>query len=359
MNDDKTILDDLENQKEEDQNDVQDNVSNDENNSSTDSNNTTTESVDEVNNQTHLETNDSNLNTSNESLSETLDQSIHQNQIIEENVKSRFNVSLQDQNNEKVFNGAFDLFYSLIKERKMDILNFDLTILTQQYVEFIRNNLVNMKIEDMTEYLLMATYLLELKSKKALPIIERQVDAESEIERDKFIQRLLVYKQYQDIIPKLVEKMETRSYMYAKESSNFDEYLNNEEHEVFLPESIDLNKLLTAMQNVYLKLEGKKKAPNIKIIDVSEISIDDVELEIRAYLDKININDKISLSQYLSEIPPEKFSKQYFVVTFVAFLVLVRNRYINLEQSENASEIYIIKVNRDVEMGEEVETSER
>lgn len=270
----------------------------------------------------------------------------------ENSVSSRFNVSLENQDNQQVFSGAFDLFYSLIKERKMDILNFDLTVLTKQYVEFIRNNMSKLKIEDMTEYLLMATYLLELKSKKSLPIIEKHIDAENEIERDKFIQRLLVYKQYQDIIPKLVEKMEKRSYMYAKESSNFDEYLNESDNEFFLPESIDLERILKAMQKVYLKLEGKKRIPNIKIIDVSEISIDDVELEIREYLEKLEINKKIPLTEYLSQISPEKFSKQYFVVTFVAFLVLVRNRYINLEQSHSESEIYIIKIDREVEIGE-------
>ena len=270
----------------------------------------------------------------------------------ETSVNSRFNISVENQDNQQMFNGAFDLFYSLIKERKMDILNFDLTILTKQYVDFIRNNMAKLKIEDMTEYLLMATYLVELKSKKSLPTIERHSDAESEIERDKFIQRLLVYKQYQDIIPKLVEKMEKRSYMYAKESSNFDEYLNDNENDIFLPQSIDLEKILKAMQKVYLKLEGKKRVSNIKIIDVSEISIDDVELEIKEYLEKIQINKKIPLSEYLTQIPPEKFSKQYFVVTFVAFLVLVRNRYINLEQSHSEGEIYIIKIDREVEISE-------
>ncbi|MBD5446070.1 MAG: segregation/condensation protein A [Mycoplasma sp.] len=270
----------------------------------------------------------------------------------ETSVNSRFNISVENQDNQQMFNGAFDLFYSLIKERKMDILNFDLTILTKQYVDFIRNNMAKLKIEDMTEYLLMATYLVELKSKKSLPTIERHSDAESEIERDKFIQRLLVYKQYQDIIPKLVEKMEKRSYMYAKESSNFDEYLNDNENDIFLPQSIDLEKILKAMQKVYLKLEGKKRVSNIKIIDVSEISIDDVELEIKEYLEKIQINKKIPLSEYLTQIPPEKFSKQYFVVTFVAFLILVRNRYINLEQSHSEGEIYIIKIDREVEISE-------
>lgn len=258
--------------------------------------------------------------------------------------KNSFNVNLIDNSNHQEFNGAFDLFLTLIKEKKMDILNFDLSVLTQQYVEFVRNNLMKLKIEDLTEYLLMATYLLELKSKKLLPTIERHEDAEDEIERDKYIQRLLVYKQYQDMIPKLFEKMETRSVMYAKETSSFEEYLNDEEHEVFLPESINIEKLLKAMQNVYLKLLPKKKKSNIKIIEVSEISIDDVQQEIMVFLEQLAVNQKISLTDYLSQIPPEKFSKQYFVVTFVAFLVLVRNRYINLEQLGVDQEIYIIKI---------------
>ncbi|MEG1821266.1 MAG: segregation/condensation protein A, partial [Malacoplasma sp.] len=89
---------------------------------------------------------------------------------------------------------------------------------------------------------------------------------------------------------------------------------------------------------VYLKFQDKKTS-NIKIIDVNEVSIEDVENDIKKYLHNFNNDSKISLTSFLLDIPGEKFSKQYFVVAFVALLVLVRNFYINLEQKDDG-EIY-------------------
>lgn len=240
------------------------------------------------------------------------------------------------------FNGPFDLLLALVKERKMDIMTINLLDVSQQYVNFVNEHILQMKIDDMIEYLSMASYLLELKSKKVLPVIDNYEKLNNDIERDKFIQRLLVYKQYKDIIPGLVNRINDRLKMHSKKSDSFSEYLNIEENETFLPDNIDLSKIISAMQKVYLKYQDKKTS-NIRTIDVYEVSIEEVENDIKKYLYNFNNNSKITLTSFLLDIPGEKFSKQYFVVTFVALLVLVRNLYINLEQ-QNDGEIYIIKI---------------
>lgn len=246
------------------------------------------------------------------------------------------------------FNGSFDLLVALVKERKMDIMTLDLVEITKQYVAFVRQHISLIKIDDLTEYLLLASYLLELKSKKALPVIDTPEKLEKEIERDKFIQRLLVYKQYQNIVPKLVDKLEQRYKMHDKENYDLYEYINEEsDQKTFLPTNLDITKILKAMQKVYLKLENKNKPnkSNVTTIDVSEISIDVVEQEIKDFLENYDYNTKITLDDYIASIPEEKFSKQYFVVAFVAILVLVRNGYILIEQTEEDEQIYIVKNN--------------
>lgn len=252
--------------------------------------------------------------------------------------------SLECRININDFDGPFDLLLALVKEKKMDIMTLDLVVIAKQYVEFVNKNLSKLKIDDMTEYLLMASYLLELKSKKVLPVIDTVEKMEKEIERDKFIQRLLVYKQYQNIVPKLVEKLEARYKMHEKESNNFEEYLNSEETEVFLPENLDVQNILRAMQKVYVRLQGRKNLADIKTIEITEVSIDDVEKDIHQYFQPFEYGYKISLTDYLSQLPLEKFTKQYFVVTFVALLVLVRNQFLLLQQEVYPNdEIYIIK----------------
>ncbi|WP_412032229.1 segregation and condensation protein A [Malacoplasma muris] len=249
------------------------------------------------------------------------------------------NISIMD------FNGSFDLLVALVKERKMDIMTLNLVEITKQYIDFVNNNIASIKIDDLTEYLLLASYLLELKSKKALPVIDTVEKLNKEIERDKFIQRLLVYKQYQNIVPQLMDKLEIRYKMHDKETYDLNEYINEEsKNSNFIPQNIDINKILKAMQKVYIKLEnmGKPKS-NIAVIDVSEISIDVVENDIKLFLENYDFNTKITLDDYIASIPDEKFSKQYFVVAFVAILVLVRNGYILIEQPEDDDQIYIIK----------------
>lgn len=243
------------------------------------------------------------------------------------------------------FNGSFDLLVALIKEKKMDIMSLNLTEITKQYIAYVRSHISIMKIDDLTEYLLLASYLIELKSKKALPSIETYEKLEKEIERDKFIQQLLVYKQYQNIVPKLSNKFEERYKMHDKEAYNIEEYIiENTEENVFLPKDLDINKILKAMQKIYLRLERKKEnKSNVAVIDVSEISIDVVENDIKTFLEKYDHMTKISLDEYISSIPEEMFSRQYFVVAFVAILVLVRHGFILIEQDQKDDQIYIIK----------------
>lgn len=286
-----------------------------------------------INKETNTEVNNFNSN-HNQHINHDVSTEINHN--IE---SSEFKVTIND------FDGPFDLLLTLVKEKKMDIMNLDLVVIAKQYVAFVSRNMAHLKIDDMTEYLLMASYLLELKSKKVLPVIDTPEKLEKEIERDKFIQRLLIYKQFKNLVPTLMTKMERRYEMHEKESNNFTEYLNSEDNQtVFLPNNLDVQNILRAMQKVYLKLQAKKPLVDIKTIDISEVSIDDVEEEIKDFLASYEAGFKISLTDYLTKIPLEKFTKQYFVVTFVALLVLVRHQHIMLEQDiMNDEEIYIIK----------------
>lgn len=249
------------------------------------------------------------------------------------------------------FNGPFELLYLLIKDKKMDIMNINLNELIQQYVDFINKFFNELKIDDLTEYLLMTTYLLEQKSKRILPSMDTQEKIEKDIERDKFIQRLLVYKQYQNIVPTLMERMEKRSKMFERIEVVEDKsiYFEKPSEADFLP-IMDLNKILKAMQKIYVKLQHREKikktgsGPVIKTIEVDEVSIDDVEKEILTFLEPYEHLNKIPFMEYFESIPSEKFTKQYFAVCFVAILVLVRNQFIMLEQNNSDEEIFIVKI---------------
>ena len=122
------------------------------------------------------------------------------------------------------FTGPFDLLLALIHDKKMDILNLNLAELTEQYLKFIKKNIKTVEIEQITDYLVMATYLIELKSKRIIPVDdvnqEEEVDLYDNKERDRLVRRLIEYKHYREILPELERLQILRQEMLAKESDD-------------------------------------------------------------------------------------------------------------------------------------------
>jgi len=94
----------------------------------------------------------------------------------------------------EAFEGPLDLLLHLIDKNKIDIYDIPIVMITEQYMEYIRQ----METEDMnimSEFLLMAATLLDIKCKMLLP---KEVDEEGEEEdpRAELVQKLLEYKMY-------------------------------------------------------------------------------------------------------------------------------------------------------------------
>ena len=75
------------------------------------------------------------------------------------------------------FEGPLDLLCYLIDKNKMNIYDVNLSDITEQYIEFL-NAMEEMNLEIASEFLVMASTLLYLKSKKLLP---KQEEEEEEI----------------------------------------------------------------------------------------------------------------------------------------------------------------------------------
>jgi segregation and condensation protein A len=232
----------------------------------------------------------------------------------------------------KDFDGPLDLLSTLIQNGKMDILHLDIAALTQQYLSFVQQHINSILIENASEYLAMATYLLELKSKKIVLMDENKVDSEFEIERDKLIKRILEYNKYKQTIPKLLSKQELRMSMYVKKPEDISQYVDTNQVIERLPNSIEPNKLLTAMQNAIDKysliLFSKQK------INITELAVDDIEKEIIEIINKNKITT-ISFDDFITKIDKSKFTFQYFVTCFLALLELVKYRHINLIEKQD------------------------
>lgn len=99
------------------------------------------------------------------------------------------------------FEGPLDLLCHLIDVNKMDIYDISLSEITDQYIAYI-NAMEEMDLEVTSEFLIMASNLLYLKSKKLLP---RQETEEEMLSEEELIQRIIEYKQYKEITNKFRE----------------------------------------------------------------------------------------------------------------------------------------------------------
>lgn len=99
------------------------------------------------------------------------------------------------------FEGPLDLLCHLIDKNKMDIYDIQISKITDQYVEYL-NEMERLNLEIASEFLVMASTLIYLKSKSLLP---KQEDDEKEITQEELIRRIVEYKKYKEIISKLRE----------------------------------------------------------------------------------------------------------------------------------------------------------
>lgn len=110
------------------------------------------------------------------------------------------------------FEGPLDLLCHLIDKNKMDIYDIKLSEITDQYIDYI-NDMEKMNLEITSEFLIMASTLLYLKSKNLLP---NQVEDEKELTEEELLQRIIEYKKYKEITKKLRQMYENSKKIICK-----------------------------------------------------------------------------------------------------------------------------------------------
>lgn len=121
---------------------------------------------------------------------------------------NKYNIKIEN------FEGPLDLLCHLIEVNKMDIYEVNLNEITDQYIDYI-NKMEELDLEVTSEFLIMASNLLFIKSKKLLP---RQEEEEEMLSEEELIQRIIEYKQYKEITNKFRQ-------LYDENSKRFIDYL--------------------------------------------------------------------------------------------------------------------------------------
>ncbi len=230
------------------------------------------------------------------------------------------------------FEGPLDLLLHLIKESKMDIMDIEIEKITKQYVDYL-NSQERMNLEVSSEYLVLASELLEIKSKMLLPSTKNEDDSLEEVDpREELVNRLLEYQAYKDITRVLQEKELLRKDIYTKAPENINNYID-EVHEIHGEASID--DLINAFKKYYQRKIDNK--PLKTKVTVNEISVSSRRHDIKRIL---KTKKRISFFELFPVV-----SKEYVVATFLAVLEMAKSRELVITQSEAFDDIICEVVN--------------
>ena len=222
------------------------------------------------------------------------------------------------------FSGPLDLLLHLIKQSKMDIMNIKLEIIIDEYLDYI-NKMNEMNLDVASSYLVMASELLEIKSKMLLP--KEDEEEEEDDPKEKLITRLILYQQYKEQIESFKELESERSTYYTKIPSNLDEYQTDEKKAII--SDVTLDDLVKAFEDFLNRVDLEK--PVHTKVTKKELSVEDRITNIKTRFKKQKRIDFFDLF--------EVKSKEYVVVTFLAILEMAKNKELIIYQEDNFDNI--------------------
>lgn len=225
------------------------------------------------------------------------------------------------------FEGPLDLLLHLIKESKMDIMNIEIESITKQYMDFLDSQ-EKMNLEVSSEYLVLASELLEIKSRLLLPNNKVDENGEEVVEdpREELVNRLLEYQTYKNITSLLQEKELLRKDIYTKSPENIKNYID-ERTEIHA--DVTLDELLAAFQRYYQRKIDNK--PLSTKVTVNEISVSSRRHDIKNIL---KTKRRVSFFELFPIV-----SKEYVVATFLAILEMCKNNEITIIQNDTFDDI--------------------
>lgn len=228
----------------------------------------------------------------------------------------------------EVFEGPLDLLMHLIKKNEINIYDIPISLVTQQYLEYI-DLMTELNLEIAGEFLLMAATLTHIKSKMLLPQEEKvHEDEEAEDPRAELVRKLLEYKSFKEVAEELAQREETwRDIFYHPPDKSIEG-----EDEVFI--EVGLFELLEAFRDVLEQIPDKR---------YMEIVPDELTVRGRmtAIIEKLDAAAAEGVT--LLTLIEDECTRRTIVVTFLALLELARLRLIKLLQVSSSETIRVYR----------------
>jgi len=225
------------------------------------------------------------------------------------------------------FSGPLDLLLFMVKKREIDIYEIDIKIIIDEYITFI-NSLDKNDLDNKSEYLIMASELIHLKSKLLLGLDEEEPNENYEIvSEDQLRDKILEYERYKNINENFKILEANRQDFFTKLPESLKEYNTKET----IIEEMDVDLLVEAILAITQRQEIIK--PKTTKIARKELNINDKITYIKNILKE---NEKIEFTSLFQD-----YSKNELIITLLSVLEMSKNKEVVLSQSKNFSKIFI------------------
>jgi len=231
------------------------------------------------------------------------------------------------------FEGPLDLLCHLIDKNKMNIYDINLSEITDQYIAYLKEQ-ESLNLEIASEFLVMASTLLFLKSKNLLP---KQEEEEEEITEEELIRRIIEYKKFKEISKVLKDNYIVYSNRYFK---------GQEEIELpkrKLEKDYDKELIPKTYKNI-VEINNEKVNQNAK--NIEKIAITDnytVASKVKEMF-KVLVKQKRFIFNKMFSI--KKHNKQEVVTAFSGLLELSRRSKVETIQEELFGDITVQKTKK-------------
>ncbi|MET3645377.1 segregation/condensation protein A [Streptococcus gallinaceus] len=227
----------------------------------------------------------------------------------------------------KDFEGPLDLLLHLVCKYQMDIYEVPITEVIEQYLAYIAT-LQAMRLEVAGEYMLMASQLMLIKSRRLLPKVVEEMPEEEDPEQA-LLSQLEEYRRFKIISEKMGEQHDERAHYYSKPKVEL------VYEDVTLAQDKTTVDLFLAFSKVMAEKQAELRQSHATIAR-DEYKIEDMMDQVRGRFGKkqqIRLSDCFKESRDMNEV----------ITIFLATLELVKVQEILVQQEENFGEIYLVR----------------
>ncbi len=236
-----------------------------------------------------------------------------------------------------VFSGPLDLLLYLIRRDELDIQDIPIARLTEQYLQYV-HLLERIDPNSVGDFLVMASSLIEIKSRALLPTPPLEPLDDSDDPRAMLVRQLLEYKAFKDAARSLAESAEERSRRFVRRPADLPPELAGIELE-----EVEVWDLLAAFNRVMTAIG---KGPGVHDVRYDETPIERYQSIIIEMLERGGPGTFDSLFDRAT-------TKAELVGTFLALLELMRQQRVRVEQDRVGGVIYLFLIEEVAELAPE------